>query len=220
MTKTKKQNKKIDTGIFDKVIVQGELMNKKVKAIKIPIERKNDGKIDFIKHKKDNLTVTDGTCRELKRKKKLLDFKNMNFGFKDNRKLKKHPESTFLIEMLYSNGTSKTFVIKTNKNTFSIDEKIYYLFYEECYFDLSMNQFRLIYHESCPVPINREIMKIGDDTYFSVTPDNLKPLVEMRYLEVLTTPINNNKINWKMLLIIGGIVALIIFLFSKTVKFA
>lgn len=153
--------------------------------------------------KKDIKEVKDVTLKtsnskdkiiEVKRKGGILDLnlkKNkLNFGFKGEQDLKKKPESSYIIEMLFSNGTCKQFVLQTQEKSFSLSNdstKQYILYYEESYFDLSLNQLKLIYHEDYVTPINREIM-IDDENnpYFFISPDNLKDAWEMRYVRVIT----------------------------------
>lgn len=133
---------------------------------------------------------------EIERKKGVMpSFKSkkenvIDFGMRSNYDLKKEPEKCYVIIMLFANGTMKEFVLKTSEQTFSISnnpKKHYHLYYEECYYNLSLNQFCLIYHENYVEPINREITVDNTESpYFSVSPDNMKDFVDMKYLKVIT----------------------------------
>jgi len=87
--------------------------------------------------------------------------------------------------MYFGNGTVKSFVINTDKNTFKMKKKTYYLYYEESWYDLSLRQYHLFYHEDFAVPINREIMQQGDEAFYNVKPENLQSLISFEYVKVL-----------------------------------
>ena len=192
------------------------------KKKKIKLTRKKDNQnIKKASIEADDNDNKKGRVMEVKRvsglKAKFQRRKNLiNFGFWSNRNLKKEPETCFIIEMLYSNGTSKQFVLQTGKNTFSMKVgntlKTYHLFYEECYFDISLNQYRLIYSENFTEPINREIMADNENSpYFSVSPDNLKDLIAMNYVRNITK-VDEGMSRQKMIFIIAGIVILLLVL--------
>lgn len=107
------------------------------------------------------------------------------FSRKDRKNLKKKAEISYLITMKFLNGTRKTFVIITKNKTFKFRKQMYYLYYEEAWYDLSMNQYHLEYIENCSVPINRELTMKGKEAFHSVTPDNLEPLIKFEYVKVL-----------------------------------
>ncbi len=158
---------------------------------------------------------------ELKRTTRFFQKKKgkLKIRWWDRRKLKKHADESFIITMMFQNGTLKTFVIRTSEKTFKVKKKTYYLFYEETWFDLSMNQYHLFYHENFAVPINREIRQEGDESYFVVTPQNLKPLIEFHYIKTLAGSHSLNK-SMKfiiILLVINGIISLAVLfaVFSK-----
>jgi len=184
---------------------------------------KEDAKRKLEDMKKITLVV-DGTCKEVKRSRNMLQRgKHMiNLGIMGRRKLRSKPEHSYIIEMMFSNGTSKTFVITTDKNTFTMKGKTYYLYYEESWFNLSMNQYELKYHEGSAVPINREIIKTGDENYFTVTPENLKDLIKFEYVKVLTGSGSFEK--WVKILIIVcgatllGVILLALRTFQNVVK--
>ena len=121
------------------------------------------------------------TFRWMVKKKK----HNLRFPIMQRRTLNIHPEHSFIITMLFANGTLKTFVLNAKGTTFEMNKRTYHLFYEESWFDISLNQYHLFYHENLPVPINREISKQGDESYFNVNPDNLKDLLAGEYVKIL-----------------------------------
>jgi len=123
--------------------------------------------------------VVDGNkSREVRKKEGL--------GFRQKMILKRKPDISFLITMLNSNGTCKQFVIATTKETFSYKGKIYHLRYENSWFDLSFNQYRLYYFDDYVEPIDRAVMKQGDEKFFSVTSSNIKPLIKQEFVKALT----------------------------------
>jgi len=174
--------------------------------------------------KKVTLEVNNGTIIEMKRGKKITDKKDTHVKFKfwDKRKLKRSPDKSFIINMMFSNGTSKLFVIKTDGNTFSMKKKTYYLYYEESWFNLSLNQYELFYHENFSVPINREVIADGDEHYFAVTPENLKTIIKFEYIKALTGMSSIEK--WiKITLILSGltligVILLLLKLFQNVAK--
>ena len=133
-----------------------------------------------------NVSIDNGT--ELKRQRGATQknkYKFYRFKFKSRNMMRKHPDKTFLITMFFKNGTSKTFSLATSENVFTFKNKTYMLYYEESWFDLSMNWFHLYYFENMAVPINREIQAIGEEAFFNVKPDNLKNLIRFEYVKVL-----------------------------------
>jgi len=133
------------------------------------------------------LPVTAGTSRELNKKEGL--------SFIEKAKLKLSPTKSYLIKMFFSNGTCKEFVIVTKSETFTYNKRTYYLRYEDAWFNLTQNQFELCYFDDYPVPIDRAIQKLGEKEYFSVTPENLKPLIKMNYVKVLAQSDFDQKLN-------------------------
>ena len=87
------------------------------------------------------------------------------------KRLNKKPETAFFIEMFFSNGTSREFVVSTSAEVFRYKKRWYYLRFESSWFNLTQNQYKLNYFDDSPVPIDREITKKGDTSYFSVSPD-------------------------------------------------
>ena len=78
---------------------------------------------DDVKRKLEDMKkialVVDGTSKEVKRSRNMFQRGKhvINLGILGRRKLKTKPEHSYIIEMMFSNGTSKTFVITTDKNT-------------------------------------------------------------------------------------------------------
>lgn len=129
--------------------------------------------------------VEDGKVREKLKWEKL--------GFWQKRKLKRKPETSFLIRMFFSNGTSKEFVISTTKETFDYLGRTYYLRYEDAYFNLTQNLYELNYFDDYPVPLDREVVKIGDKKFWTVTSENLKDIIKMEYVKALASSQELNK---------------------------
>jgi hypothetical protein len=129
------------------------------------------------------------------------------FTFTDRWKLKHHPETSYVITMFRSNGTSRTFVIVAKGETFTMrGGRTYYLRFEDSLFDRSHNQQHLYFHEDHPVPISRAIIKQGDKAFFAVVPDNLKPLLKMEYIKALASSVEINK--YLRLLVVFAIINL------------
>lgn len=134
-------------------------------------------------------------------------------SWRDRRKLKKHPEMSYLITMFFSNGTKKEFVIKTKKETFSYRGREYYLRYEEGWYNLTQNQYELNFFDDYAVPIDRKILRKGNKAFFSVTPENLKPIIDMNYVKVLAESGDLNKwvkmtAMFSLVLVLGFIILL------------
>jgi len=111
--------------------------------------------------------------------------KNTGLKFTDKFKLKFKPTISFLISMHFSNGTCKSFVVASKTETFDYKKKTYYLRYENAWFDLTHNLYRLNYFDDFPLPIDRKVIKQGDSKFFAVTPENIKPLLKMEYVKAL-----------------------------------
>jgi len=139
--------------------------------------------------------VAEGTVTKKKKWQRLR--------FWDKRKLKKKGDTAFLIKMFFSNGTCKEFVVATPNETFTYNKRTYYLRKEDISFNLTQNQFELNYFDDFPVPISiKEIVRKGNDAFWSVSPDNLKPLIKMNYVKALASTDDLNK--WmKMSLLVG-----------------
>jgi len=132
--------------------------------------------------------------------------------------LKKAPTRAYLITMLFGNGTSKTWAIKTGADrvTFKFAGQVYYLDYEEAYFDLSLNQYHLLFHERFSTPINREIYieTAADGTespYACVTPGNLQKIIEMKYVQAVAGEMSGSIPLWLILIGVGLILFLLFF---------
>ncbi len=114
-------------------------------------------------------------------------------GWWQRRKLRKKPEHSFLITMIFSNGTSRRFIITTNKEMFEYKKRLYNLRYEDSLFSLTDNQYILFYHEDFINPIDRKIQRIGNTDYFTTTPENIAPIIAMEYVKALSSSIELNK---------------------------
>lgn len=147
--------------------------------------------------------LDDDTKQALSIAERMDEIKDRNkaLSWSDRRRLKKNPESSFIITMFYSNGTSRTFVLKSKQKTFMHRKKMYVLLEEDVWFDLSLNQFHFFYHETCSTPINREIAFVPDvdapagkqEAFFSVTPSNLKDIIKMEYVKALASAMEISK---------------------------
>lgn len=116
----------------------------------------------------------------------------------DKLKLRLSPQTTFIVNMHYSNGTKRIFVVNAKDETFDHKGRTYYLRYEDAWFDLTNNQYILNFFDDYAIPIDREVMRKEDPAllkdpklskfaraYWSVTPHNLKPLIKMEYVKAL-----------------------------------
>lgn len=153
------------------------------KDFKLPAHLAQDSRIE--KLKKEVPQVKHGIAKEKKKQVKL--------GYWNKRRLKKKPETSFLIRMKFSNGTSKEFVVSTKNETFKYMKRVYYLRYENSWFNLTQNQYELDFFDDYPVPLDREVLKKGDIAYWSVTSSNLKPLIEMEYIKALASSADIDK---------------------------
>lgn len=119
--------------------------------------------------------------------------KQEGLKFLDKQYLKRFPETTFLIEMFFSNGTSKIWVIRTKEEMFYYKGRGYYLRYEDVRFSITNNQYKLFFHEDYCTPIDKQIIRLPDkdaedgreQAYFSVTSSNIKEVIRMKYIEAL-----------------------------------
>ena len=153
--------------------------------------------------------VKDGIGSTVERKKLY------RLGFWGRRKIRKKPENSFLIKMIFSNGTTRVFVIATNEETFKYKKRTYNLRYEDVLFNLTDNQFELTYHEDFVNPIDRKIVKLGDKAYFSTTPENIKSIIDMEYVKALSSSIELNKFfKSSLILALINLFAMLFIIFS------
>ena len=120
--------------------------------------------------------------------------KHDKFKWKHKMMIRFWPEETFLVEMIFSNGTTKEFIVRAKGETFTYKGKEYYLRFEDAYFDLNHKQNKLLFHEDFTVPLRKEIIKEKDPNnpklfhpLFEVHPSALKNLLDMEYIKQLTT---------------------------------
>ena len=142
------------------------------------------------------ISVDGGKVKQLEKR----DGLNIRARFKLNKKA----DSSFLVTMLFSNGCTRQFVVATNKEVFKYKGRLYYLRYENAWFDLSFRQYRLFYFDDYAVPIDREVIKKGDENWFSVTSSNLRPLIKQSYVKALQESAELTKM-LKMVMIIAGL---------------
>lgn len=117
------------------------------------------------------------------------------FNAKSRRRFKKKRDEAYLITIWFANGTSITDILTTNQKTFTFKKKTYYLYHEECYFDLRMGMYHFYYFENYPVPINREVeVKDKTDPYSLVDTSSLGDLLKGEYIKVLAGSHNFSKL--------------------------
>jgi len=159
------------------------LKNTKPKSVKEAIL--HNKRITELEKHDEALGIKDDVLPEVEEGKVRDKKKWERLGFWNKRKLKKKPETAFLIRMFFSNGTSKEFIICTKDEIFSYKKRWYYLRYQDSWFNLTQSQYELCYFDDYPVPLDRSITQQGDKRFWGVTPENIKPLVEMNYVKVL-----------------------------------
>jgi len=147
------------------------------------------------------------TVKEISRKKG-KDKKRLKFNWLSNWRLNRHPDKSYIITMMFPNGTLKTWAIKTEKSTFQLGKKCFYLYTEESYFDLSLNQFHLYYNFNFCVPINREVQQMGTEAFFVCKPDNLKGVIDMEYVGRLAS--SNDKRYFVIIIIMAVIIIILL----------
>lgn len=146
-------------------------------------------------------TVTKGTVKTLEKKKGLSFIDKIKLFFKQ--------DNAFFITMFNNNNTVGHFIITTKDRTFTYKKDEYQLIPEKARYDLNHKQEHLFYHEGYFAPIDKSIIQEGDSAFFSVTPENAKPLIEMEYVRILATANELNR--WlKFAVIIGGITAFLV----------
>lgn len=187
------------------------------KIFKTKIKRKRED-IKKIKIEKEGHTFVSEMSRQkkiilpLRKREKRKIFK---LGFWARNKLARNPDKTYIIFMKFSNGTAKNFIIKTSSQTFKMKDKTYFLDYEEAWYNISLNQYSLDYHENFAVPINREVIQQGDEAFYCVTPENLKPLIKAEYVKAL---VGANKLNklliWLLIVSFVGAISGVIMVLS------
>ena len=105
--------------------------------------------------------------------------------------------------MLFSNGTARQFVITTRDELFEYKKKWYHLRYENSWFDLSFKYYRLFFFDDYVEPLDKEIIRKGDESWWTVTPDNIRPYTRQQYVKNLT---ESEMTKWlKIITVIAGI---------------
>jgi hypothetical protein len=187
-------------------------------------KKKEDNKFNIIK--KDN----DVLKQELKKvvsQNKILETavekydlsdrlkwdKQKVYSRKDRRKLRNHPEISYIVTMFFQNGTMKDFVILGKRRMFKYMSRTFILDIENSsVFDLVMNQYHLFYYFDETIPIsrinnpipNKIKLFVSDDKnneqgggkvgvnkdnniFFSIKSDNVKPVLKQEYVKILAT---------------------------------
>ena len=152
---------------------------------KLPEEKKK--KIEEMKNKdKEEISLLSGIATPLKKLKGLTK--------KDKRKLIKKPESAYLVKMMFSNGTSKSWVVVSEDEFFVYKKRMYYLRKENSFYNLTHRQDELIYFDDyvCPVEKSPKLLEDSEEkdetlkkTFFSIVPSNIKPIIRMEYIKAL-----------------------------------
>ena len=156
--------------------------------------------------------------RELIRGEKFKLREKYRWKFKGNR--------AFLITMRFSNGTRRTWLIVSKKEFFKYRKRMYHLYYENAWYDLTHQTYHLDYFDDYTEPIDRKIMLKSDEdapagketSFFSVTPSNIKPIIKMEYVKALAESQSINKYLKMIMLFIGFNLLLNVWLVYSTYK--
>ncbi len=122
-----------------------------------------------------------------KKNVQLREESKIKLKWRDRWRKRMHTDRAYIITMMHNNGTMRTFVLKLKERTFTYKKKMYYVHYDESWFNITENHYQLFYHENHAIPINREITMTGKENWFNVTPENLKPLLQQEYVQKLAT---------------------------------
>jgi len=134
-------------------------------------------KID--KNTNDLPTVKDGgKVREIKPGEKI--------GLRERIKMGRNSDIAWIVTMLFSNGTCKQFIICTKDELFKYKNRWYHLRYENSWFDLSFKYYRLFFFDDYVEPLDKEIIRQGETSWWSVTPSNIKGYAKQQYVKNLT----------------------------------
>ena len=141
--------------------------------------------------------------------------KHSGLKWRDKWKMRKRPSLSFLVTIIHSNGTSKTFIVATDEETFTYGKRHYYLRFEDNVFDLSHGQYHLFYHEDHAVPLQVDVEMIEDPdapkgkerAFWAVRPHNLKPVIDMEYVKALTAIELSKYIKLTLLIAAGALIA-------------
>ena len=129
------------------------------------------------------------------------------FKFADKYHVKHKPEKSFLVTIMFSNGTVKTFVIVSKDELFSFRKRNYYLRYENAWYDINHKMYRLFFFDDFVSPVEREVIQSGDKEYFTVKPSNVAPLLKMEYVKALAS---SDLSKWlKMVLLLTFVVLMV-----------
>lgn len=109
------------------------------------------------------------------------------FSFWDKWRKKRNPAYVFTVTMRYSNGSERTFTVKSKQEWFKHGKRVYYLYSENAVDDLTNGVAHLYYDEDVCVPIERIPERRGNESFWLVSPDNLEHVIGMKYVEALTS---------------------------------
>lgn len=142
------------------------------KLLELPDQqlRDDDGKVAVVKY--------DGKVKPVKR--------GDGYKFFSKRKMNTNPTTTYLITMLFGNGTMKHLVLEGKGFVFTYNKRKYHLNKTLSWYDVNHHQNRLMYYEDYAEPLNRAIHCDGDKKYLSITPDNITDVMAMEYVKVLS----------------------------------
>ena len=120
---------------------------------------------------------------------KVLD-KHHGLKGKDKRKLAGRPTTTYIVTMIFGNGSCKHFVVEPDKlGFFTYLKKKYHLNQKNCIWDANNNTNRFYFHENYVEPVEfKEInVELTDETRMitSVTPENIDGVIKMESLRLI-----------------------------------
>ncbi len=133
--------------------------------------------------------------------------KGGGFNWRQKLRLGKNPTTTYVVTILFGNATCEHYIIETQKNYFEINKRRYHLNKVLAFYDVNFHQDRLIYFEDYVEPIEPSKVHIeGDKAFLTITPDNMKEVLEMEYVTVLSKSAELTK--WLKILIFLTIASL------------
>ncbi len=120
------------------------------------------------------------------------------YSKKDMRKLRKKPELSYIVTMLYPNRTSKDFVVVGERKTFNYQKRTFILNIKEgSWYDLTMNQYHLYYFFNEAEPITNKMHPLpnivytgvekGHESFLAVKSDNAQEVLEQEYVRILAS---------------------------------
>jgi len=135
-----------------------------------------------------------GKVREIKQGERI--------SIMDRIKMGRHGDTAWVITMLFSNGTCRQFVITTKEELFKYKGRWYHLRYENSWFDLSFKYYRLFYFDDYVEPLDKEVIRKGDTSWWTTTPSNIKPYAKQQWAKNL---VESDITRWlKIITVIAG----------------